>query len=223
MFDELDNNNAVPSPNTKPLGAAPRPVAATRPAQAEDIFAQVDRSVKSEVFKPKIADPAAPYSTVIPAEQGWKNNKVIIFGLLFGGLIIIVGGGYLGLKRLVKGTPPAEQTAVQEESQIPETKPEAAQSPSQEVNNAVNQTTQPVITQPLDSDLDGLTDEEEARPGTDPNNPDTDQDGLTDREEVKVYGTDPLKADTDGDGYKDGEEIKNGFNPKGPGKLYEIK
>jgi hypothetical protein len=47
---------------------------------------------------------------------------------------------------------------------------------------------------------------------------DSDQDGLTDQEE-QTLGTDPHRADTDGDGYSDGSEIKSGYNPlkAGPG------
>jgi len=60
---------------------------------------------------------------------------------------------------------------------------------------------------------------EEAALGTDPTKIDTDGDGLTDREEVKVFFTDPRNPDTDGDGFTDGVEVKNGYNPKGPGKL----
>jgi len=41
---------------------------------------------------------------------------------------------------------------------------------------------------------------------------DTDQDGLSDEEE-KLYGTDPQNKDTDNDGYSDGAEIKSGYNP----------
>ena len=51
---------------------------------------------------------------------------------------------------------------------------------------------------------------------------DSDQDGLTDNEE-KSYGTDPRNSDTDGDGYSDGAEVTAGYNPliKAPGdKLY---
>lgn len=44
---------------------------------------------------------------------------------------------------------------------------------------------------------------------------DSDQDGLTDQEE-KAIGTDPLKADTDGDGYSDGKEVESGYNPLKP-------
>ena len=48
---------------------------------------------------------------------------------------------------------------------------------------------------------------------------DSDNDGLADELE-KIYGTDLNNPDTDGDEFKDGEEVKNGYNPKGPGKLF---
>lgn len=70
-----------------------------------------------------------------------------------------------------------------------------------------------------DTDGDGLTDREELKYGTDATKIDTDMDSLTDGDEINVWHTDPLKADTDGDSYKDGEEVKNGYDPKGKGKL----
>lgn len=60
----------------------------------------------------------------------------------------------------------------------------------------------------LDSDGDGLADEDEAMKGTDPFNSDSDRDGLSDREEIATYFTDPLNADSDFDGLTDGEEVK---------------
>lgn len=94
----------------------------------------------------------------------------------------------------------------------------------------------------IDSDSDGLSDEDEIRVyHTNPNNPDTDADGYSDGEEVKngysplvpdkkmsqadadqdgltdeleaAFGSDPTKPDSDGDGFADGLEIKNGYNP----------
>ena len=44
---------------------------------------------------------------------------------------------------------------------------------------------------------------------------DSDQDGLSDEEE-KMYGTDPYNADTDGDGYTDGAEVRAGYDPLKP-------
>ncbi len=74
----------------------------------------------------------------------------------------------------------------------------------------------------VDSDGDGLTDAEERGFGTDPRNVDTDGDGLTDREELEQWGTDPLNEDTDGDTFADGSEIENGYDPKGPGRLFTV-
>ncbi|MCG8374244.1 MAG: OmpA family protein [Balneolales bacterium] len=58
-----------------------------------------------------------------------------------------------------------------------------------------------------DSDGDGLSDSEEAELGTDPNNSDSDGDGLSDGDEVNTYGTDPNNTDTDGDGLSDYDEV----------------
>jgi len=47
---------------------------------------------------------------------------------------------------------------------------------------------------------------------------DSDSDGLNDEEEA-VFGTSPNRADTDNDGYTDLSEITNGYDPTGSGKL----
>ena len=80
----------------------------------------------------------------------------------------------------------------------------------------------------IDSDGDGLTDEEELLLGTDPGNPDTDGDGISDGVEVRLaaLGFDPLVpnvvpqctaaelvTDTDGDGLTDCEEKLLGTDP----------
>ena len=44
---------------------------------------------------------------------------------------------------------------------------------------------------------------------------DSDQDGLSDEEEKNI-GTDPNKADTDGDSYSDGTEVRSGYDPLKP-------
>ncbi len=44
---------------------------------------------------------------------------------------------------------------------------------------------------------------------------DSDQDGLSDEEE-KTYGTDANNRDTDGDGYTDGAEVRGGYDPLKP-------
>ncbi len=72
-------------------------------------------------------------------------------------------------------------------------------------------------TDPLDPDTDddGLSDGEEGEAGTDPLDPDTDDDGLSDGEEGEA-GTDPLDPDSDDDGVEDGTEVDDGTDPLDP-------
>ncbi|MCB0749843.1 MAG: OmpA family protein [Ignavibacteriae bacterium] len=60
-----------------------------------------------------------------------------------------------------------------------------------------------------DSDIDGLTLDQEESLGTNPDLPDTDGDGLIDGLEFNQYKTDPLKTDSDNDGLSDNDEVKN--------------
>lgn len=66
-----------------------------------------------------------------------------------------------------------------------------------------------------DSDGDGLTNLEEFKIKTLPNNADSDADGVKDGAEVKrsAGATDPLRADSDGDGLNDGGESAAGSDP----------
>lgn len=68
----------------------------------------------------------------------------------------------------------------------------------------------------VDTDGDGLTDDSEARYGSDPEVTDTDGDGLTDGEEAVWRNTSPTLADSDGDGFTDGEEVLAGTDPLDP-------
>ncbi|MDP3899745.1 MAG: hypothetical protein Q8Q23_01550 [bacterium] len=79
-----------------------------------------------------------------------------------------------------------------------------------------------VLEEVIDSDNDGITDADEKNIGTNPEKADTDDDGLSDREEIFIYGTNPMDPDSDKDGYLDGDEVKNGYNPRGPGVIYEL-
>jgi hypothetical protein len=119
----------------------------------------------------------------------------------------------------IPGTPvtpvPAENTG--ESEALPETPAAAGESTIPAV---------PEIEEPdpaLDSDGDGLTDEEEWKLGTSVDNVDTDNDGLFDREEANVYKTNPRNPDSDADGFIDGDEVKGGYDPLGPGRLYDVK
>lgn len=58
-----------------------------------------------------------------------------------------------------------------------------------------------------DSDGDGISDVDEKKLGTDPNNPDSDGDGIADPAEIELYRTNPNSKDSDGDGIIDGDEV----------------
>lgn len=68
----------------------------------------------------------------------------------------------------------------------------------------------------LDTDKDGLNDEEEDKYSTNKFVADSDKDGLTDFQEVHIYKTNPLKVDTDGDRLRDYDEIAWKLNPLKP-------
>jgi hypothetical protein len=89
-----------------------------------------------------------------------------------------------------------------------------------------------VPTSTIDTDSDGLTDDEEINfYGTDPNNADTDGDGITDGNEVEYWGDDweedwdkdsiknLLDPDSDNDGFSDGQELGYGSDPSDPDSM----
>lgn len=66
-----------------------------------------------------------------------------------------------------------------------------------------------------DPDKDGLSNLDENKLNTDPNNADSDQDGIADGDEVNIFGSDPLKSHTAGNPkYSDLDNIKGGYDPR---------
>lgn len=192
--------------------------------QPEDIFAGVEPA-KPEPLRPRGAvSPTVPGRPGAPAPVGAvaappeaprpRVGKRIFYVVTAVFLLALLGvGGWLTWTRFFKK--PVSKVSPLVPAEVPAPINVPITPPTPEVSPAPT----PAL---VDSDLDGLTDEEETTLGTNPNKIDTDDDGLTDREEVKVYGTDPLNPDTDGDGYPDGTEVKAGYDPKGPGKLFEL-
>ncbi len=185
----------------------------TEPA---DIFAEIP----SEKTSPPSGAPAAQAPTT-PLPVG--ESGVILQQAAFGkkGLILLVVGvlvigGAIAAFFAWRASQPSVQP-------ITDGTPQPQPEPSQEQPQPVLQPQpEPEPQVQNDTDGDGLSDTREGQLGTNAGLVDTDNDGLSDREEVEIYLTNPVNPDTDGDTYKDGDEVKNGYDPKGPGKLLQI-
>lgn len=195
--------------------------------EPEDIFGGMDKSASSAGIpqspqKPLISQPRPPQPALLGGERVMleepKKSWIKLLVLVAAGIIVVLGvagwvffRGYFLKSQQVK--PDIKEQASEEQQEAGEMFPK----PSSEV--AEEEQEQDI---PVDTDGDGLTDDEELMLGIDPNLVDTDGDQLSDKDEVKVYKTDPLNPDTDGDTFLDGEEVKNGYDPKGRGKLFEV-
>jgi hypothetical protein len=127
-------------------------------------------------------------------------KKIIIIILI---LLVIAGGVYL----IMRGRALQQNANVQTGTSTGTQAESQAQIEAKKYQDIIKELT---VT---DSDLDGLTNDEEKKLGTDPEKSDTDNDGLLDKDEINIYKTDPLKADTDGDGKTDGFEARHRTDP----------
>src|SRR3990167_10715724 len=186
--------------------------------EPEDILAEVDK-VRKAPPTPRLRRASAEEKTAAAVSAVSHRTFFIIGGVIF--IVIIAGiAAYIMLSSSVKYDYNIIKTNINVNSQkTNENNNENTVQPSN-INTAAANVSQKITN---DTDGDGLINDDEAKAGTDPKNPDTDNDGLSDREEVKTWKTNPLKADTDGDGYNDGQEIKTLNDPKVPGgKLLDL-
>ncbi len=204
------DKGVVPPPNL-PIATTPPSGVPTSPKPLGEGGPQVTPLPLAGGEKPQIAAP----TEVEEPKVFWKKFLIAI------GVLVVIAGGIMAA--YVIGKRPAAKPEASTEVGAPEAAaptapskpevvPEIPETPAVEIAPAA----------PVDTDGDGLTDDEETALGTNPASVDSDNDGLTDREEVKVYLTDPLNPDTDADTYPDGVEVKNGYDPKGPGKLFTV-
>ena len=176
---------------------------------------------KPAQFEPKTDTSATGPSTA----PGGENLKKIVILM---GIAIFLGifgyGGYFVYDKFFgpDNTALDLETEIIEQENIKEIEPLEPEKIAEE-ESAIEEPEETTSSNPKrDSDRDGLSDDEEEALGMNINSVDSDDDGLFDREELRVYKTDPTNPDTDGDGFLDGAEVKDGYNPNGPGKLYDI-
>jgi len=248
MFDQpnpINSNNqpAGPQPTKNPAsvedifdsvdggGGAPKPTGPIPPPSKPMSKPMLDLGAEASAIPPGGIGPTQPTMKKMPGAGPAliKNKKFFVIGLIALVVIVVAVGGWFTYAKFFQTNDQEAAPKNLNTNQVVNTN----QNITQPVNTNLSETTMVNTntdtkvnvfpTEPevdLDSDGDGLTDQEEKDLGTDPESPDTDNDELFDREEVMTFKTDPLDADTDGDGYSDGQEVKAGYDPNGPGKLY---
>ncbi len=157
---------------------------------------QVSKAPESPVspFQPGMGSntnpaPLSPEAAMHPEASIPKKKKPVLFaGIIIVAVLVLGGVGYFVFTGLSKKPTNTSNTTTQANQ---------ASNTANTTNTATNTTNTPTVNDPTgDPDGDALTNQEEARYGTDPNNP-----------------------DSDGDTFKDGAEVEKGFNPLGAGKL----
>jgi len=206
VFMDFDQKPA--QPETKPQQAAP----------VEDVFADTLPETPSQTQRvPEWVSTTQPMQkqeeTVVPQRLGGFNalqrkRIAILAGAGVALILLVIFGPVLWTRAF--GSRQSEAIA-----NINQVRPLT--------NTTIPTRTNRVVpTERVDSDGDGLTDEEEKTTATNSRSIDSDNDGLTDKQEVKVYNTNPNKSDSDGDGFTDGDEVKHFYNPNGSGKLINV-
>jgi len=201
--------------------------------------------------KEAIASNSAPVNNTSPTPMAaapalYEMKQPILGKILLSILVLVIVGGvgfgaWYGYNKFFVHNdamvlPTATENAPIQNVEVPQTNTNEVATETQQlapVESATSSATSSDVTakmnndkilfgEAIDSDKDGLDDVREKELGTDPYNADTDNDGLNDGDEVIIWKTNPLNPDTDGDSYKDGEEVLHGYNPLGPGKLFNV-
>ncbi len=223
MFDDQLTKGPNP-PGNLPIG------------EPDDILGEVEKTAPSAlevgVLRPKQETPTDRPEIYTVKEPVLARGLITVLAIVVI-LGILGGGGWWIYNKFIKQggdvvvdvIQPAEEVLLTEEPVvIPETpvvdETLVGGGVIEDVGAEVKDQ-QALFGEPIDKDADGLDDTKETELGTDPNNWDSDGDELSDGDEVLVWKTDPLNPDTDGDKFSDGTEVKAGYNPNGPGKIFE--
>lgn len=204
--------------------------------EPQDIFAETEPAKPSGIAPGGSGRPGAAtgIDSGLASGAAAHGPSKLIFAII---AVVVLGGvgtgAYFWFFRSAPAPAPSAQETVQPQEEAktvtptpaPATPEPAPSAPAPEAS--APDATEPALPPdeaagPVDTDGDGLEDSREAQLGTDPSSADTDADGLSDREEAVVYMTTPTNPDTDGDSFLDGEEVRGGYDPKGPGRLFEV-
>lgn len=223
MFAGVDKVETMPSPG------APNALQAgvLRPKSTQSVPSPMPTQTPSVMTAP------AMYAVKEPVV-----GKIILIIVL---LILLGAAGYFGYRFYTGGlfsappapvAPPENNVAPVVAPPVTVPEPAVPETPAEPIVTPLSTTTaeaginmasdEILFGDGVDTDKDGLDDVRENEIGTSPYQVDTDGDELSDGDEVIIWKTDPLNKDTDKDTYPDGSEVKNGYNPLGPGRLFNV-
>lgn len=161
-----------------------------------------------------------PTSLSVPVSGLDSHHKIGIL-IIFGGVILIGAFIYAAYIFMIKPVMKKPVTPVTQVETIPTSVVPAISEPITPVIEPVvvlSTTTATTTNETVSTSTDLLPEEKSTSLiSTIVSTIDSDSDGLTDDEE-KLIGTNPALADTDGDGYLDISELKSGYDPLVAGK-----
>lgn len=231
MFDDLNNNQSTGG-EVEDILSGTEPVDKSESVQSPGVNQDENlEKINQEMIKQGLM-PSEDKKSFSVEESLAKNRTLFIVGMVGVVVVVLAIVGWLLYRKYNKSNTEQNQVKINQEEPVnnqnttTQSEEEVPIDPELNEVGSNNEETieEPVVTkpEPADSDMDGLTDDDEIILGTNIHRVDTDSDGLSDYDEVNVFGTDPTSADTDRDGYLDGEEVANGYNPNGAGKLQTL-
>jgi len=168
--------------------------------------------------KVKIASVVSAEPPKVSLKENFKKYRwymvaaaVVIFGAALYFVVNYIGGSGYKSQNLLVTQPPVKN----QQTGTPAPSQQTSFTTPQDWRDKYfpNCTDASVCGDSADPDRDGLTNIEEQKLGTDPNNPDSDQDGLADGDEVNVFASEPLNIHTANDPkHSDADFMKGGFD-----------
>ncbi|MCD4694157.1 hypothetical protein K8R62_02240 [bacterium] len=225
-FDKLIKENVS-------IHKMPKDIKRGVPRKDPEVSKDLEKKVKQEIKKEStgfLKGENKPSKS--KGESSWDKTKVIGAIIIFSGVVILLGGIYLGYVYFIKPSDNNPVALSQKETELKSKNSEKEQEISKKEENKNVENSQEnkeekevkkeEATTSVEEKEEATTSvekkEEELNEKEKIQYQDNDNDGLSNLEET-ILGLDINKEDTDGDGYSDSQELLNLYNPNGENSL----